>query len=286
MPYEHGTISRYVAKGCRCDLCREAMSEYNKKRPKRKAEPKPTISIVCDTCGQTIQARPRQKRCRNNPTCRALYHRDKWRRQHAHLWGMIKCATCGKLFDTGPVRTGRSPKLCSNCALPVKRRGRTPEEKQCKLCNATFVANGAQHYCTPKCQELGKKISLRKLKRQRLLAGLCARHGTAGHCEICHARNFNKANKRRGPEGERAPALSKADKRKLCEQQKWKCSLCGKKLDPKLRGTHNMGISIDHVIPVSMGGTHDLANLAAAHRTCNSKKGNRSLGPEQLRMIG
>jgi 5-methylcytosine-specific restriction endonuclease McrA len=57
-------------------------------------------------------------------------------------------------------------------------------------------------------------------------------------------------------------------------------------MDPALRGTHNMAISIDHVIPVSMGGTHDLANLAAAHRICNTKKSNRSLGPEQLRMIG
>jgi hypothetical protein len=119
-----------------------------------------------------------------------------------------------------------------------------------------------------------------------LLAGLCARHGTPGQCEICHARNFNKNNKRRGPQGERAPALSKADKRKLCEQQKWKCSLCGKKLNSKLRSTHNMGVTIDHVIPVSKGGTGDLANLNAAHRICNIKKGNRSLGPEQLRIFG
>ena len=47
-----------------------------------------------------------------------------------------------------------------------------------------------------------------------------------------------------------------------------------------------MAISIDHVNPVSKGGTHDLANLAVAHRICNIKKGNKSLGPEQLRMIG
>jgi hypothetical protein len=285
MPSEHGTTSRYRY-GCRCQLCCGAKSEYRKNRTRSRPAPKPKPLVVCDTCGRTFEAaNARQVRC-NHPDCRRKYWKDKERRRSAHLWGVIKCATCGDLFDTGPIKIGRSPKLCSNCAFTVKRRGRPPEEKQCKLCNATFVANGAQHYCTPKCQELGKKISLRKLKRQRLLAGLCARHGTAGHCEICHARNFNKANKRRGPEGARGPTRSKVEIRKLCEQQKWKCSLCGKKLDPELRGTHNMAISIDHVIPVSKGGTHDLANLAAAHRICNTKKGNRSLGPEQLRMIG
>jgi 5-methylcytosine-specific restriction endonuclease McrA len=39
------------------------------------------------------------------------------------------------------------------------------------------------------------------------------------------------------------------------------------------------------MVPVSLDGTHDLANLAAAHLECNIKKGNRSLGPEQLRLV-
>jgi 5-methylcytosine-specific restriction endonuclease McrA len=110
-------------------------------------------------------------------------------------------------------------------------------------------------------------------------------HGTSGSCEKCHSKNFNKKRKRRGPEGQRAPTRSKVKIRELCKQQKWKCSLCGKLLEQQHPKNHPMRITVDHVIPVSLGGSHDLHNLAAAHRICNIKKGNRSLGPEQLRMI-
>lgn len=37
--------------------------------------------------------------------------------------------------------------------------------------------------------------------------------------------------------------------------------------------------SADHLIPWSLGGTDDLANLAAAHSNCNSRRGTRFWGP-------
>ena len=247
--------------------------------------------IKCDTCGAFFgPVRGSRKRC-NGPDCQREYWRLKSQRQYAakhnHLWADIECAMCGIHFDAGPPRQAKIPKHCPTCK-PLHDRHLTPKQTlTCEICTKPFTASRSDSKCcSANCTKINKRISDRKLKRQRLLAGLCARHGTPGQCEICHARNFNKNNKRRGPQGERAPALSKADKRKLCEQQKWKCSLCGKKLNSKLRSTHNMGVTIDHVIPVSKGGTGDLANLNAAHRICNIKKGNRSLGPEQLRIFG
>lgn len=38
-------------------------------------------------------------------------------------------------------------------------------------------------------------------------------------------------------------------------------------------------VCADHVIPQSRGGSHDAANLQAAHRKCNSRKNNRDLMP-------
>jgi 5-methylcytosine-specific restriction endonuclease McrA len=43
--------------------------------------------------------------------------------------------------------------------------------------------------------------------------------------------------------------------------------------------------TIDHVIPVSQGGTDDLANLKLAHMICNAKKGKFG-GNEQLLLVG
>lgn len=52
------------------------------------------------------------------------------------------------------------------------------------------------------------------------------------------------------------------------------CHLCGGAIDPELRSPHPMSFSVDHIVPLSMGGDlHDPANLAPAHRLCNMKRG-------------
>lgn len=54
-----------------------------------------------------------------------------------------------------------------------------------------------------------------------------------------------------------------------------RCHLCGRKIDPGLSGLHPMGATIDHLLPVSRGGTNELSNLHVAHRRCNVARGNR-----------
>jgi len=46
------------------------------------------------------------------------------------------------------------------------------------------------------------------------------------------------------------------------------CEICGE--DVGLTG-----FTVDHIIPTSRGGIHELANLQLAHRRCNSEKGTR-----------
>jgi 5-methylcytosine-specific restriction endonuclease McrA len=56
------------------------------------------------------------------------------------------------------------------------------------------------------------------------------------------------------------------------------CHICGKKV---LREK----MTFDHLIPLSQGGTHTAANIALAHRACNSRRGAGRL-PAQLRLVG
>lgn len=49
---------------------------------------------------------------------------------------------------------------------------------------------------------------------------------------------------------------------RVLERDGWKCAYCGAPAR-----------SVDHVIPRARGGTHDLGNLVAACRSCNSRKG-------------
>ncbi|WP_193319017.1 HNH endonuclease [Nonomuraea phyllanthi] len=45
--------------------------------------------------------------------------------------------------------------------------------------------------------------------------------------------------------------------------------------------------SLDHIIPLSRGGTHETANVRLAHKRCNSRKwANAGPGGDQLLLLG
>ena len=53
----------------------------------------------------------------------------------------------------------------------------------------------------------------------------------------------------------------------LVEHHEWKCAYCGSK----------QKLTIDHVVPLSKGGTHTLGNVLPACHSCNSSKQTKSL---------
>lgn len=53
------------------------------------------------------------------------------------------------------------------------------------------------------------------------------------------------------------------------------CALCGMPFDKSLRYPHPMSISIDHIIPVALGGRSTIDNLQATHLICNKSKGKK-----------
>jgi 5-methylcytosine-specific restriction endonuclease McrA len=57
------------------------------------------------------------------------------------------------------------------------------------------------------------------------------------------------------------------------------CHICGHPIDYTLKTPHPQSFEVDHVIPLKRGGTDTLANKAAAHRECNSKKRARLIAP-------
>jgi len=59
--------------------------------------------------------------------------------------------------------------------------------------------------------------------------------------------------------------ISKADKDKILERQKWKCARCGKRLKP---GRYH----IDHKKPLALGGSNSIRNLQALCPDCHHIK--------------
>lgn len=64
----------------------------------------------------------------------------------------------------------------------------------------------------------------------------------------------------------------------------WRCHLCGKPVNRKATVPHPHAATLDHVVPLAAGGTHEPSNCRTAHYLCNSRKGARG-GGEQLLLL-
>lgn len=54
------------------------------------------------------------------------------------------------------------------------------------------------------------------------------------------------------------------------------CHICGRPIDYSLPAGDPMSFEVDEIVPVSKGGSPlDRANVDAAHRICNQRRGNR-----------
>lgn len=57
------------------------------------------------------------------------------------------------------------------------------------------------------------------------------------------------------------------------ERDGWICNLCKLPIDSTLRLPDPMAATLDHVIPITLGGEHTYRNIKAAHAQCNFSKG-------------
>lgn len=73
-------------------------------------------------------------------------------------------------------------------------------------------------------------------------------------------------------EGDATPELIKAK----FESSTKTCCLCMEPIDTTLESPDPMSLTVEHKIPISRGGRHDLDNIDFAHRACNSSKGART----------
>lgn len=70
----------------------------------------------------------------------------------------------------------------------------------------------------------------------------------------------------------------------LFELHAWTCCICKKKINKYLRLPNYWAATVEHVIPLSKGGTHTWDNVRPAHWKCNMDKGN-SFGDEYESII-
>lgn len=64
----------------------------------------------------------------------------------------------------------------------------------------------------------------------------------------------------------------------LFELYAWTCVLCKEPINRRLRVPNYYAATVEHKIPLALGGTHTWDNVAPAHYLCNLTKGCEPLG--------
>lgn len=99
---------------------------------------------------------------------------------------------------------------------------------------------------------------------------------TEQHRAWCAA---NRDRKRAKDQRRRARLLNafvaEVDPAEIWERDNGVCGICRTPIDPDLLWPHKMSKTLDHVIPLAKGGTHEPDNIQLAHAVCNSRKNDR-----------
>lgn len=236
------------------------------------------IVMPCATCGASFL--PSRV---GRPTTRCPGCRREHRQAHARARGRARtsagtgrlptedrtCAECGSVFET----RGTRQRFCRDrCAwrsqerrrrpLPLARLVRIPtgdetEElvppvlRPCLQCSRWLLKPRGDQFC------VGTSCKYRFSVGWRVL--ICTRcdgtyHGNkVTQCPECRGRSHGRW-------------ASRGKRLRLAVRDRWTCWICDGKVS-------EANWSLDHVVPRSLGGTHDDWNLRLAHHLCNSLRG-------------
>lgn len=180
-----------------------------------------------------------------------------------------KCLICGELKQViaGCIRQGHSKPECKFCASKKAK-----EQNNIKLSLAA----------ADKQRRLANKLKLEEEKYTSICneCGLVfkgERRGAKYCSDVCRKKHNNRYHEvnRRNKIRENGRIDWSISLSKLVRKDKDVCHICGEKVDMSIDTNSGRYGSIDHVIPISKGGTHTWDNVKLAHRECNSLKRDR-----------
>lgn len=240
---------------------------------------------VCPQCGESFQTTKKtQINCSRE--CGNKGGHEKLKRYFA-------CQHCGRQFSKD---SAYRMKYCSrSCAVDSKRipsevlnerEARKQIQKQCSGCGNEFVTTSSnKKYCSAACRYDGN------LKDQRVKYALdfvsrqfvCKECGTTviteyrkqyrSFCSLeCQERHFHREYQQRRKRQVQLAYKEPVSFKKIYKRDRGLCCICGMPVLNDKSPTNIWGATIDHIVPLSQGGTHEPANCQLAHRLCNSVK--------------
>ena len=160
-----------------------------------------------------------------------------------------------------------SLRICPQCGIP-------------KILSAYYFRNGKPTGCCKECDR-PKKAKWRAEHPDLMI--LYANNWNALHPEFVKQFNIDwkeaHPGKRREYSQRRRARMQTQEIEifsdlEIFERDGWICQICFDVIDPEIKLPDVMCVSLDHIMPISRGGSHTRINVQAAHLKCNTKKAN------------
>jgi hypothetical protein len=203
------------------------------------------------------------------------------------------CEQCGKAFKR---KRGRNAgRFCSReCSFAWKAEHRKRREVfvvfRCKQCRMEFVGISQRAMCSRECElasererskatyvpELPRTIACRECGTSVRCHGRGSRRS---YCKPCASRRLAAAereahkeqNKRRRARL-RGATTERFSTGSIFLRDGYYCGICGVRTDPSKTVPHPLSPTLDHIMPIAMGGGHTKANTQCACFQCNWMK--------------
>lgn len=179
------------------------------------------------------------------------------------------CPGCGKDIS----EEFASKKYCSTACRSWVKNGNTELRvlnTNCVRCGTQFASfRAGKKYCSVTCKKMAGNERRGPSNAERYLRERDHRLSFAKRYAMLHPEVGQAAKRRRKAllGGNGSYRFSGKDWKKCLARHGNRCAYCG--------GTEKL--SMDHVVPVTKGGTHGAGNIVPACMSCNASKGNKLL---------
>ena len=208
---------------------------------------------TCAQCGATVVLVHAKRATAKRNFCDMDCH-TAFKRSGSHEFGIGRSAAC---------KPGARAKIaavnCSVCSVCFIARG--------KLLGA--VTRGQLVQCSAECKRDHKNAQSRQYWPKAY--------------QRDRDSHFASAQRRRA--AQRGATVEYFKNTEIFERDGWACQLCGLPIDRDARKPDPLSVSLDHIVPISLGGAHSRANTQCAHLSCNVRKSNKYEGFQQLSLI-
>ena len=243
---------------------------------------------VCENCKREFSILPSREKNNKVRFCSRNCQHEYFVGERSPTWrgGLVegKCAECGKSTFAKPshLKNGEGKYCSKNCRyVGVGKKNSIASlskraKKNCSVCDMEIYIKPSHvtiegTYCSRRCMKIGYSTKLAGANNPNY------RHGASNTPSYFHqaAKKWRLNNKDKVAHNNRLTrairknvkgGYSEEDVRKLWERQNGSCILCGVCL------SRNKA-HLDHIIPVSKGGTNYIGNVQYLCAQCNLRKG-------------